>query len=110
RLGDFSAEELASADVVVMHRVVCCYPDYGQLLGAAADHARRLLVFTYPPANFGLRLFVTVANLWMRLPRNPFRTFAHPPAALRATVERRGFELVAQRRRGLWKGMAFVRR
>jgi hypothetical protein len=24
------------ADVVVLHRVVCCYPDYRRLLGAAA--------------------------------------------------------------------------
>jgi SAM-dependent methyltransferase len=37
------------ADLVVMHRVVCCYPDYERLLGAAADHARRALVFSYPP-------------------------------------------------------------
>ena len=28
------------ADVVVLNRVVCCYPDYERLLGAAADHAR----------------------------------------------------------------------
>ena len=37
------------ADLVVPHRVVCCYPDYERLLGAAADHARRALVFSYPP-------------------------------------------------------------
>jgi 2-polyprenyl-3-methyl-5-hydroxy-6-metoxy-1,4-benzoquinol methylase len=36
------------ADLVVLHRVVCCYPDYERLLGAAADHARRALVFSYP--------------------------------------------------------------
>jgi len=110
RLGDFSTNEQESADIVVMHRVVCCYPDPAQLLGAAADRARRLLVFTFPPANLAVRLFAQVANLWMRLNRNPFRTFAHPPATLRATAERRGFALVAERRRGLWKGMAFIRR
>ena len=110
RLGDFSSSELEAADVVVMHRVVCCYPDHAQLLGAAADRARRLLIFTYPPANAGFQVFVTVANLWLRLRQTPFRVFAHPPAALRATVERSGFQLIAERRRGFWKGMAFVRR
>ena len=39
------------ADVVVLHRVVCCYPDYERLLGAAGTHARRLLVFSHPPRN-----------------------------------------------------------
>jgi 16S rRNA G966 N2-methylase RsmD len=49
RLHDIAANPGAvePADVVVLHRVVCCYPDYERLLGAAADHARRLLVFSY---------------------------------------------------------------
>ena len=40
--------------MVVLHRVVCCYPDYElypdyeRLLSAAPDHARRLFVFDYP--------------------------------------------------------------
>jgi len=33
-------EAVAPADLVVLHRVVCCYPDYERLLAAAADHAR----------------------------------------------------------------------
>jgi len=37
------------ADLVVLHRVVCCYPDYERLLAAAADHGRRALVFSYHP-------------------------------------------------------------
>jgi hypothetical protein len=42
---------VAPADLVILHRVVCCYPDYERLLTAAADHARRALVFSYPPRN-----------------------------------------------------------
>jgi magnesium-protoporphyrin O-methyltransferase len=110
RLGDFSVNDAEPADVVVMHRVVCCYPDYERLLGTAAQCARRLLVFTYPPANALMRMFARLQNFWMRLRRNPFRTFAHPQNQLRDTVLRRGFELIAERRRGLWRGMAFARR
>ena len=39
-------------DIVVLHRVVCCYPDYERLLTASADHAKRLLVFSHPPCNW----------------------------------------------------------
>jgi 2-polyprenyl-3-methyl-5-hydroxy-6-metoxy-1,4-benzoquinol methylase len=51
RLHDLAADPgaVAPADLVVLHRVVCCYPDYARLLGAAADHARRALVFTIHP-------------------------------------------------------------
>ena len=47
-----SPDEVEAADVVVLHRVVCCYPDYERLLSAAGRHTRRLLAFSYPPRNF----------------------------------------------------------
>jgi tRNA1(Val) A37 N6-methylase TrmN6 len=48
RLHDIAAspEVIEPADVVVMHRVVCCYPDYRRLLRSAGEHARRLIVFS----------------------------------------------------------------
>jgi 2-polyprenyl-3-methyl-5-hydroxy-6-metoxy-1,4-benzoquinol methylase len=70
------------ADVVVLHRVVCCYPDYERLLGAAAERARRLLVFSHPPRNLVARAVIRVQNLALRLNGKDFRTFAHPPEAM----------------------------
>jgi magnesium-protoporphyrin O-methyltransferase len=78
------------ADVVVLHRVVCCYPDYERLLGAAADHARRLLVFSHPPRNLVSRAFIAAENLAFRARRMEFRTFAHPPGAMLGVLERHG--------------------
>ena len=39
RLHDIATapDEVPEADVVVLHRVVCCYPDYERLLGAASS-------------------------------------------------------------------------
>ena len=48
RVADFVTEPVEPADVVVMHRVVCCYPDVDRLVGAAAAHTRRRLLLTYP--------------------------------------------------------------
>ena len=93
RLHDIAADPAAvgPTDVVVLHRVVCCYPDYERLLGAAAEHARRLLVFSYPPQNVVSRFVVAAQNLGFRLLRREFRTFAHPPSAMLAVLEERGF-------------------
>ncbi len=49
-------DEVDRADIVVLHRVVCCYPDYRQLLAAAGSKADRLLVFSHPPRNTGRAL------------------------------------------------------
>jgi magnesium-protoporphyrin O-methyltransferase len=110
RVGDFAAEETAGADVVVLHRVVCCYPDFERLLGAAAGKAGHTLVFTYPPRNVASRAVLGLVNLWLRLRRNDFRTFAHPPERMIDVVRGAGFEPYARRRGGIWRGVALARR
>jgi 2-polyprenyl-3-methyl-5-hydroxy-6-metoxy-1,4-benzoquinol methylase len=97
------------ADVVVLHRVVCCYPDYERLLTAAADHARRLLVFSHPARNVVSRAFVGIENLAFHLTRKEFRTFAHPPSAMAAVVERRGLAPTWAHRGVPWHVVAFER-
>jgi magnesium-protoporphyrin O-methyltransferase len=94
RLHDIAVDPagVEEADVVVLHRVVCCYPDYEQLLGAAADHARRLLAFSHPPRNPISRAIVAAQNLGFRARGREFRTFAHPPAAMLAVAQHRGLQ------------------
>jgi magnesium-protoporphyrin O-methyltransferase len=105
RLHDIATDPagVEPVDVVVLHRVVCCYPDYERLLGAAADHAGRLLVFSHPPRNPVSRLMVGTQNLLFRLRRNEFRTFAHPPAAMLAVLEQRGLHPAFGHRGLVWR-------
>jgi 2-polyprenyl-3-methyl-5-hydroxy-6-metoxy-1,4-benzoquinol methylase len=91
------------ADVVVMHRVVCCYPDYELLLGVAADHARRALVFSYPPRNVLSRAFYVVVNLMLRLMGSSFRGFAHPPGAMVAVLELHGLRRTYEHHSPIWQ-------
>jgi magnesium-protoporphyrin O-methyltransferase len=98
------------ADVVVLHRVVCCYPDYERLLGAAADHTRRLLVFSYPPRNVLSRLMLGAQNVLFRLRRKEFRTFAHPPERMIGVIEERGLVLAYTHRPVVWQIAGFERR
>ena len=94
---------VAPADLVVLHRVVCCYSDYERLLAAAADHARRALVFSYPPHNPLSRAFYRVFNLVMRLTRSGFRGFAHSPGGMLAVLEDHGLRRTYARRSRIWQ-------
>ncbi len=96
-------EAVEPADIVVMHRVVCCYPDYERLLGAAADHARRALVFSYPPRNALSHIFYGVFNLAMRLMGSGFRGFAHPADAMLAVLDRRGLRQTYEHHGLIWQ-------
>jgi magnesium-protoporphyrin O-methyltransferase len=69
-------------DVVVMHRVVCCYPDAQRLLAAAAAKAGRALVFSHPPDNPLARAAVGAENLGRRIRGRSFRVFVHDPRAM----------------------------
>lgn len=94
-------------DIVVLHRVVCCYPDHQKLIGAASEHAGRLLVFSHPPRNIVSRLVFGSQNLFFRIRRTPFRTYAHDPSAMTSAASGRLRE--AYRHRGLaWHVVGFT--
>lgn len=105
RLLDFAdtAEAVDAADVVVLHKVVCCYPDYEALVGAAAAHAKRQLVLTYPRRSWWTRFGFTAANLLERVRRKSFRAYVHPPAAMIAVARAHGLELTTSHRGPLWE-------
>ena len=105
RLVDIAAtpDRVEAADIVVLHRVVCCYPDYRRLLGAAADHARRLLVFSHPPRNALSLTALATENAWFRLTGKAFRTFAHPPGAMLQVLHDRGMRATYTHPGRLWQ-------
>jgi 16S rRNA G966 N2-methylase RsmD len=97
-----SPDEVEPADVVVLHRVVCCYPNYQRLISAAASHAKRLLVFSYPPRNLFTRMLVRGENLLHRLRGSDFRAFAHSPVWMIETAQQAGLSLSYQHRGLPW--------
>lgn len=112
RVGDFvrDADGLEPADDVVLHRVVCCYPDPEALVGAAADHARRRLVLSFPPDTALFRAGIRVVNAFLALTRTEFRTFVHPAAAILGPARARGLEPALETRTPMWRIVGFERR
>ena len=110
-LGDFveAAATVASADVVVMQRVVCCYPDVDRLVGAAAAHARRLLLMSFPVERWWIRLGAVIGNALLALRRDTFRAYVHPLARVRAAAEREGLRLTLRERGFIWQVVVFER-
>ena len=111
RVGDFvaQADAIPPADAVILQRVVCCYPDAEALVGAAARHARRALVLTFPIDRWWGRTLVVLFNAWPRLRGWKFRFYLHRTSIVIATAEVEGLRL-AERRRGLfWQRLVLTR-
>ena len=102
-------DAVEQADIVVLHRVVCCYPDYERLLSAAADHARTRLVFSFPPRNAMSRTIVATQNRLLRLGGRQFRTFAHAPAAMLSVLAHHGLHSEVAHRGAVWQVAAASR-
>lgn len=102
-------EAVETADLVVLHRVVCCYPDYRRLLTAAADRCTDRLAFSHPPRNPVSRTLVATQNAVLALTRRQYRTFAHPPEAMLGILEKRGMRAELQYAGRLWQVEGLVR-
>ena len=110
RIGDFvsAADAVEPHDVVVMHRVVCCYPDVDALVGVAAQHARRRMVLTYPQERGVLRAAVSVVNAVMRVSGSTFQVYLHPVDRIASAAAAHGLTLAERRRHGfVWESAAF---
>ena len=111
RIGDIAADGSVAdlADVVVLHRVVCCYPDAPRLLTAAAEHARRAVVLSHPPRNVVSRSLLAVENLSLRVRGREYRTYAHPPAEMLDVLRGHGFAAGHLHRGVIWQVIAATR-
>ena len=70
------------ADMVVLDRVVCSYPDAQTLLEKATRHSQRTLVFSYPRPFWFTPWFRTLCALGMKLAGQEYRFFLHDPQLL----------------------------
>jgi magnesium-protoporphyrin O-methyltransferase len=110
RVADFVTESVEPHDVVVMHRVVCCYPDVDRLVGVAAAHARQRLLLTYPRERPWTRAGFRVINLLFWISRSSFRAFVHPVGQMTAAAQREGLALERRDRPGLiWENAVYER-
>ena len=103
RHGDFVAVAGAvdQADVVVMHRVVCCYPDPETLVAAAGSHARRLLALSFPRDTWWIRIGWRVVDVWFRVVYR-FASYVHAHERILGAAAHAGFTPVREQSGRLW--------
>jgi magnesium-protoporphyrin O-methyltransferase len=111
RIGDFvdQAESLPAADVVILHRVVCCYPDWKALLATASGRAKEVVGMTIPAYRWWNRLMVGLVNLTLNLRGMQFRAFVHPTQPMVDLMTAAGFRVAYDRTHPVWRTMAFTR-
>jgi magnesium-protoporphyrin O-methyltransferase len=111
RAGDFVAlaDDLPAAGIVTLDRVICRYPDMPALVGQSAVKAARLYGAVYPRDVWWVRAIRVVANVGLRVTRNPLRLFIHRTAAVEAVVRGGGLVPLFHRDAGYWQVVVYGR-
>ncbi len=116
-VADGSVAALPPTDVVVLNRVVCCYPDARRLLHNTLGAASSLYAFS-APVDRGLpgllnRIVIRVSNVWYALRSSKFRgfrVFVHDLDAVDTTIRAAGFTPThRERRRIVWQVVVYAR-
>lgn len=105
--GDFTHLDVQPADIVLLDRVVCCYPEAPALLRKAAKCSRGDLVFTYPAPTWWLRAGRGVLNSAFALLRHPYRFYVHDEGELLAAATSAGHIQTRTVRYGVWRLRVF---
>ena len=100
-----SARQPAS-DVVVMDKVLCCYPNADALLKTASDSSKELLGFVVPrdeglmkPA---MKIGAALINLVEKLRRSGFRLYLHPLRSIDQLLSESGFQQSDKAKSRFW--------
>ncbi len=111
RVGDFVEiqDEFDSADVVLLDRVICCYPDMDALVGAAGARTARYCGLAYPRYTWWGRLGFRAVNIFQTLRRHPFRVYMHHPAAIERVLAATGLRRTFKSQAGFWEVVLFER-
>lgn len=109
--GDFMEMDaaLAVADVTVLDKVVCCYPDADGLVHRSLAKTRRVYGLTYPRDRWYVRAAVALGALGLRLVGSSFRPYVHDPAQVERWIAEAGFRKLYEDRTFVWLTQVFVR-
>lgn len=110
-LGDFveTRDEIEPADIVILNRVICCYPFMDRMVTAAQLKTRQMLGVVVPQDRWPSRVAVTIGNAVNRARGCDFRAFVHDMSAIESLAGSDGMVPIYSDSRLVWRGIVFAR-
>ena len=101
--GDFmTADDIGDADVTLLDKVVCCYPDAQGLVEKSLAKTKHIYGLTYPRDRWFIRLGVEVMAWLLWLMRSEFRSYVHDPVQIERWIRDKGFQKRFEAQTAMW--------
>ena len=109
--GDFMEldENIETADVCLLDKVVCCYPDAQGLVQRSLAKTGRTYALIYPRNRWFVRLGAGIWNSVLWLIRSDFRTFVHDPVQIENWIAGEGLKKHFEEQTAAWLTQVYVR-
>lgn len=109
--GDFVeiADTVEPADVTILDKVVCCYPDADGLVHKSLAHTKRVYALTYPRDRRLTRIGSKLTAVLMWFLRSDYRSFVHDPKQVQAWIEEAGFRKDYENHNSIWLTQVYSR-
>ena len=103
------APDLESADVVTLDKVICCFDDMQSLVSSSVHLAKRYYGLVFPVNTWWMRTYSWIENLYMRIRKNPFRSFSHATEDVEKIIFENGFKRFSYQRQSYWQVVVYAR-
>lgn len=102
-----TAEQFDAADIVILDRVICCYPHLDKLFGQAAIHTKHYLVASFPLDNWWLKLPFQLIDSMLSLFRSGYHPYLHAHDRIEAIARQAGLKPMHKSRHWMWQLMVW---
>ena len=109
--GDFTliAARLPDADITILDKVICCYPNWERLVACSLEKTRRLYAFTIPRDRALTRIGLGAMRWGLSRTGCCYRPFIHDPEKIAKRVIASGFHPIHEARTTTWVTRVYAR-
>ncbi|MFH6604503.1 class I SAM-dependent methyltransferase [Maribacter algicola] len=96
-LGDYTEvySQVDRPDYITLDKVVCCYPEFKEILEISCQQARTYVALSYPIDGMISRIISWFGTLFIRFKNNSFRPYVHSVNQIRQVFEQQGYKRVS---------------
>ena len=110
--GDFvtmDSDNIELADITVLDKVICCYPDADALVHKSLDKTGHIYAVTYPRKHLLTQIGEKIGIVVMWLIRSCFHPYVHDPEQIETWIKEQGFEKRYENKTLIWLTQVYVK-
>lgn len=103
------ADELEDADITILDKVVCCYPDAESLVKKSLSKTQRVYALTYPRNRWYIHLVMNLLTLLMVIIGSDFRPYVHDPKNIEKWITNNNYNKTYEVSNFMWLTQIYIK-